>query len=190
MDEFKPGVYKHYKGKLYKAYKLVKHSETLEDLVYYECLYESDTTQFWVRPLEMFMGYKEIEGKKVQRFEYIDNYSVANHTAMKIFVIGSYNADTVEEINSNIEKANIIGKEIMKKGHLPFVPQSMFAFWENEIKMNEIMKTCYSWIAECDAVLILDMGKEGGGKWKAREQAQKYRKLIFNSIHEIPNIKT
>jgi hypothetical protein len=64
-----PGKYKHYKGKFYKVYGTVKHSETEEIMVLYQTLYgEFD---WWVRPLEMFKEQVEIEGKKMPRFEFV-----------------------------------------------------------------------------------------------------------------------
>lgn len=67
----KLGVYQHYKGPKYRVLGLVRHSETLEELVYYECLYENPNGQYWVRPKDMFTGTLVIEGKEVQRFTYI-----------------------------------------------------------------------------------------------------------------------
>jgi hypothetical protein len=70
--KFKPGIYKHFKGNLYLALFLARHSETEEDLVIYIDLYENKTSQIWARPLDMFMDYKELEdGSKVKRFEFI-----------------------------------------------------------------------------------------------------------------------
>lgn len=66
----KPGIYKHYKGKEYKVIGAAKHSETLEDLVLYEPLYES-ISKYWVRPLAMFLEEVEVDGKKVTRFTFI-----------------------------------------------------------------------------------------------------------------------
>ncbi|MES2060059.1 MAG: DUF1653 domain-containing protein [Patescibacteria group bacterium] len=67
----KLGKYKHYKGKEYRVIGMAKHSETLEELVVYEALYENETSKLWVRPLEMFAGTIEIDGKQIRRFEYI-----------------------------------------------------------------------------------------------------------------------
>lgn len=65
------GIYRHYKGMLYKVHRIVKHSETLEDLVYYETLYDNPTGTFWVRPLKMFLEKVTVDGKTMDRFAYV-----------------------------------------------------------------------------------------------------------------------
>ncbi len=70
----KPGIYKHSKTKnLYKVHFVAKHSETLEDLVVYEALYDNPKSKYWVRPIAMFEGIVNVEGKQVPRFEFIKN---------------------------------------------------------------------------------------------------------------------
>lgn len=64
------GVYEHYKGPRYRVLGLVRHSETLEELVYYECLYDNPNGQFWVRPRAMFEGTIVVDGVERPRFEY------------------------------------------------------------------------------------------------------------------------
>lgn len=66
--EPKPGLYKHYKGMMYRVIGVVRHSETLEELVHYEALYENELGRMWVRPKAMFLETIEIDGKKVRRF--------------------------------------------------------------------------------------------------------------------------
>ena len=67
----KSGIYKHSKtGKLYKAHFSAKHSETLEDMVVYEPMYDSDI-KYWVRPAKMFEEIVEIGGEKKPRFVFI-----------------------------------------------------------------------------------------------------------------------
>ncbi len=60
------GIYQHYKGKKYKLLNVVRHSETLEELVLYETLYENELGRFWVRPKEMFV---EEVGEGTPRFK-------------------------------------------------------------------------------------------------------------------------
>lgn len=65
------GIYQHYKGQKYKVHGIAKHSETLEDLVYYEALYPNELGQFWVRPYKMFFETVIINGKEILRFQLI-----------------------------------------------------------------------------------------------------------------------
>ena len=64
----KLGIYEHYKGKQYKVVGIAKHSETMEDMVIYEPLYESEFKR-WVRPLTMFTENVIVNGKEVPRFK-------------------------------------------------------------------------------------------------------------------------
>ena len=69
----KLGVYRHYKNKkLYRVLGVAKHSETMEDLVLYEPMYEGSPAKFWVRPLAMFCEGVEFEGKKQPRFAFVE----------------------------------------------------------------------------------------------------------------------
>ncbi len=73
--QIKIGKYKHYKGKLYQVIGIAKHSETLEELVVYQALYESKefgNNAIWVRPASMFTETVLVNGKEVKRFEFIE----------------------------------------------------------------------------------------------------------------------
>jgi len=66
-----PGLYKHYKGKIYEVIALAKHSETLEELVVYKATYRKEGENFWVRPRKMFEEKIIVGGKEVLRFSKI-----------------------------------------------------------------------------------------------------------------------
>ncbi len=67
----KLGVYEHFKPEhhRYRVLGVAKHSETMEEMVVYQALY--DEGQIWVRPLNMFLEKVEVNGQKVPRFKYI-----------------------------------------------------------------------------------------------------------------------
>ncbi len=65
-------MYKHFKGKFYRVLGVAKHSETLEELVVYEALYDNQRSKLWVRPKKMFLEEIEKDGKKVFRFTFVE----------------------------------------------------------------------------------------------------------------------
>jgi len=74
MNELKLGKYQHLKGNLYEVIGVARHSETLEELVVYRALYNSDKfgpNSLWVRPKRMFMENVVVDGKDMPRFRYV-----------------------------------------------------------------------------------------------------------------------
>lgn len=72
--ELKPWTYQHYKGWLYQLIGVARHSETLEEMVVYRALYDSE--EFWdnslrARPKAMFLENVLIDWEEKPRFLYI-----------------------------------------------------------------------------------------------------------------------
>lgn len=65
------GLYRHYKNQNYRVLGVARHSETLEELVVYECLYENKLGTLWVRPKELFLGSITTETYSGPRFRYV-----------------------------------------------------------------------------------------------------------------------
>ena len=66
------GVYRHFKGNLYEAIAIAKHSETLEDMVVYRALYGE--RELWVRPASMWDEDVVRDGVTYKRFTLIEEY--------------------------------------------------------------------------------------------------------------------
>ena len=68
--------YRHYKGKEYKILGFARHSETLEEMVIYQALYdcpEFGTNALWARPKEMFSELITINDNQMPRFTRIND---------------------------------------------------------------------------------------------------------------------
>ncbi len=63
------GIYRHFKGGLYKVLNMGRCSETEAEMVIYMKLYGDYSV--WVRPLDMFVGTKAVDGVDVKRFEHV-----------------------------------------------------------------------------------------------------------------------
>lgn len=69
MTELKTGRYRHFKGNEYTVLGIVRHSESLEELVLYR--QEYGDRGLWVRPAAMFLETVEFQGQIVPRFQYL-----------------------------------------------------------------------------------------------------------------------
>ena len=70
MMELKPGLYRHFKGNLYRLLYVAKHSETLEPMVVYQALYGE--MGIWVRPAAMWNEHIERDGYSGPRFSPVE----------------------------------------------------------------------------------------------------------------------
>ena len=67
----KPGIYRHYKNKLYQVVDVATHSETNEQLVVYKPLYGEG--KLWVRPIDMFSENVTVDGALTKRFVFVED---------------------------------------------------------------------------------------------------------------------
>ncbi|MBO5139102.1 MAG: DUF1653 domain-containing protein [Peptococcaceae bacterium] len=69
------GIYRHYKGNLYKALYVAIHTETEEPLAVYQALYGEHG--IWARPLAMFLDDVTLpDGSVVQRFTLVEESDI------------------------------------------------------------------------------------------------------------------
>ncbi len=75
MQDVKFGQYQHYKGKMYEVIGIARNSETLEEMVVYRALYDSEEfgkNALWVRPMKMFFDEVVVDGETFPRFKFIE----------------------------------------------------------------------------------------------------------------------
>ena len=65
------GKYKHYKGNEYEVIGVGRHTETLEELVFYRALYGE--SKLWALPASMWDETVTVDGKEVKRFTKISD---------------------------------------------------------------------------------------------------------------------
>ena len=66
MQEIQPGLWKHFKGNLYRVMYVALYSETGEEMVVYQALYGQ--RGMWVRPASMWLEHVERDGYSGPRF--------------------------------------------------------------------------------------------------------------------------
>lgn len=61
-------IYEHYKGQRYQILTVGRHTETLEELVVYQALQDSE---IWVRPVSKFLETISLDGQMRPRFQLV-----------------------------------------------------------------------------------------------------------------------
>ncbi|PIR03156.1 MAG: hypothetical protein COV60_01780 [Candidatus Magasanikbacteria bacterium CG11_big_fil_rev_8_21_14_0_20_43_7] len=76
MQPITPGIYKHYKGGMYEVIGIGRDEATLEQVVVYNMLYDTEDFpmgSLWVRPLLRFTEDIEVDGVVVPRFSRVSD---------------------------------------------------------------------------------------------------------------------
>lgn len=66
MNNIQPGLWRHFKGNLYRVIGIALHSETGEEMVVYQALYGQ--RGLWVRPVSMWLEQVERDNYSGPRF--------------------------------------------------------------------------------------------------------------------------
>lgn len=73
---------------------------------------------------------------------------------MRIYIAGPISADTHDKMAWNVFKAIYIAKDIIKKGHFPFIPHLFWILgldrsWQWWIDFDDV------WLRQCDALFYM-----------------------------------
>lgn len=74
---------------------------------------------------------------------------------MRIFVAGPYGDRlSKEQIQANVDKADEIGRALLKLGHTPYIPHKMTHHWEDDPELTREMylRLDREWLRLCDAI--------------------------------------
>ena len=70
LPKIETGLYRHYKGNMYRVHGVGCHTEVHEYYVVYSPVEPKvGIPEFWLRPFEMFAETVEVDGKTLPRFE-------------------------------------------------------------------------------------------------------------------------
>jgi hypothetical protein len=101
---------------------------------------------------------------------------------MRIYISGPY-TENPDKWTKMVEE---VGVHLMKKGHTPFMPHKHFYGMEkrNDVGYDDFMRVDLEWLYVCDAILYL---RTSPGADVELEVAKKLKKIIYNSVAEVPD---
>ena len=110
---------------------------------------------------------------------------------MRIYIAGPYTAPTADEQGKNIERARDAAAELYRKGHVPFSPHTMTAWFDHsypDIPRKHYLETDLEWLELCDAILMLPGWQLSNGACAEHKLAESLGLQIFYSLDEVPDV--
>ena len=107
---------------------------------------------------------------------------------IRVFVSGKYTDDTKEKIQAHVEKAKQAGITLMKLGYYPYVPHTMYGFWDEEhpeLTWDVVMMNTVAWLCQSDCILMLPSSEWSKGAEIELNEAVCLNIPIFHSIEKI-----
>ena len=115
---------------------------------------------------------------------------------MKIYIASEYGRRrglSEEECEANVHKAFDAARDLILKGHTPFVPvlyHYISVGWPDSPEEDVWTDIVSSWLPDCDALLQLHKPLDKTyGVWIETEMAKTLRMPVFYNIGEVPNGK-
>lgn len=107
-----------------------------------------------------------------------------------IYVAGPYSANTPEGVEANVQRAALVGQELMRKGHTVICPHSMTHGWEHGtgLDYNDFMRADLVLLGMCDAICMVDGWEESAGAKDELEAAEAWDILVFYGAEKLPNV--
>jgi len=109
---------------------------------------------------------------------------------LRIFVSGPYSADSPDGVAENVRRAAEAGQELLRRGHLPFVPHCMTDGWEHapDLAYDDFLQLCLRWLPSCDAVYLLRHWTDSPGATREVEEARRLALFVFERLAEVPDL--
>jgi hypothetical protein len=112
---------------------------------------------------------------------------------MFIYVSGPYSAppgttgaERAAAIAANVDVANDVALELVRLGHVPFVPHTMMAGWEERygVAREVAMEVCHRWVERCDAIYVIAPSPGADSELQAALAAGIE---VFRALDEVPS---
>jgi len=141
-------LFRHYKNLLYKYVGVVKHSESLEEMVLYETLYENPHGRLFVRPKDMFHETLEKDEKTFERFKKVP-LEVKYSTDLNFLEFEQIN-ELIEKVFGSLDEEAFQGVVKNRRNFLlvkAFIEGELVGF---KLGYQHDHETFYSWLGAID----------------------------------------
>lgn len=103
---------------------------------------------------------------------------------MRIYVAGPYSGPTSDIVQVHVDHAMDVGRQLIFKGHNPFVPHYTHYMDHPEIDYDKWLDLDIEWLAQCEALFLI---APSPGACREVDIAIAMGLPIYHSLDEVPN---
>lgn len=105
-----------------------------------------------------------------------------------IYVAGPYSGASAKEISENVRAAELVGQEILRRGHAVICPHSMTHDWDigTGINYETFIATDLTILGRCDAICMVEGWERSKGSVGELHEAQRLGLRVFGNIGQVP----
>lgn len=108
-----------------------------------------------------------------------------------IYVAGPYRAPSAKEISENVRRAEAVGQEILRRGHVALCPHSMTHDWDIGTGLADevFLETDLVLLSRCDAICMVEGWDRSVGARAELDRACDLRLLVLWCVDDVPQAK-
>lgn len=105
-----------------------------------------------------------------------------------IYIAGPYTGDSAKEISENVQNAERVGQEILRRGHVALCPHSMTHDWDigTGLGYQVFIDSDLVLLERCDAICMVHGYGRSKGSMGELKRAEELDLQIFLSIDQVP----
>ncbi|HRR83297.1 MAG TPA: DUF1937 family protein [Planctomycetota bacterium] len=107
-----------------------------------------------------------------------------------IYIAGPYRAPSAKEISENVRRAEAVGQEILRRGHVALCPHSMTHDWDigTGIADEVFLQTDLVLLSRCDAICMVEGWWRSIGAKAELERARELGLQVFMDVYHVPEV--
>jgi hypothetical protein len=107
-----------------------------------------------------------------------------------IYIAGPYRAPSAKEISENVRRAEAVGQEILRRGHVALCPHSMTHDWDigTGITDKTFLATGLVLLSRCDAICMVEGWRRSAGATAELQRALALGLEVFMDVDIVPEV--
>jgi hypothetical protein len=105
-----------------------------------------------------------------------------------VYIAGPFRGPTPWDVEHNVRRAEAIGLEVARAGHMPVIPHANTRFFDGQLTGEFWLAGTLELMRRCDMVLMVSGWAQSPGSREERYEAIRLGKQVYYDVSELPPV--